>query len=34
MKKVKLFGVLALAALTVGVVTYTVFYANEPDAKT
>jgi hypothetical protein len=34
MKKVKLFGVLALAALTVGVVTYTVVSANEPDAKT
>ena len=34
MKKVKLFGVLALVALTVGVVTYTVVSANEPDAKT
>jgi hypothetical protein len=34
MKKVKLFGVLALAALTIGVVTYTVVSANEPDAKT
>lgn len=34
MKKVKLFGVLALTALTVGVVTYTVVSANEPDAKT
>lgn len=34
MKKVKLFGVLALAALTIGVVAYTVVSANEPDAKT
>lgn len=34
MKKVKLFGVLALAALTIGVATYAVVSANEPDAKT
>ena len=34
MKKVKLLGVLALAALTIGVATYAVVSANEPDAKT
>ena len=34
MKKIKLFGVLALAALTIGVATYAVVSANEPDAKT
>lgn len=34
MKKVKLLGILALAALTIGVATYAVVSANEPDAKT
>lgn len=34
MKKVKLFGILALAALTIGAATYAVVSANEPDAKT